>query len=293
MSVDVFHDNFFAMGTRLETVFWGVEESYARSVFNEIYEVVDQLEKDLSHYDEKSPITAINKNAGVKAVPVPHTVMKALQQCRHHYEATDGIFDVTVRPNAANGEARAGIVSDFTRLSYSDEEGTAYLEERGMQIDLGGIGKGMALEQVEHILDEYQIENVLISFGESSILTRGHHPHGEVWKIGITDLHDKETSRYSFDLTDHALSTSGNTPRNEGQIYHPQTGRTVSGYHTVSVLTSSPVEAEVLSTALLVANSQEQRKLIKKYNPARAVRISYDKNGRGIDATELNQSYFL
>lgn len=301
MAASVFHDNFFAMGTRLEVVLWDVDEGFARGIYNDIHDRVKQLESDISHYDEKSPITAINKNAGVKPVPVSPRVLSLLQKCLRHSEKTGGLFDITAgsgggvvqqsfdsSPATNSGIVTAG--SDLLHLS-SDEE-TAYLSRSDVTIDLGGVGKGMALGQVGTILDEYHVEHALVSFGESSILTRGRHPHGPHWKIGIRDMTDENTSRYGFKLNDHALSTSGNTPRNGGSVRHPRIGEAHIDYQTVSVLTSDPVEAEVLSTALLVADRSESRRLMRAYEPEEAVRIVYDANGQFRTLTEITQSYF-
>ncbi len=281
------------MGTRFEAVFWGIDESFARSVFSEMDEQISQLEKDLSHYDEKSPVTAVNKNAGVKEVPVPQTVIKALKTCRAHFEATHGLFDITMserREYEPAGSSASNNRSGFTQLEFSEENRTVHVKDRGAQVDFGAIGKGMALELVEDIIDKYEIENILVSFGESSILTRGHHPHGKKWQIGISDIHDDTVHRTSFDMQNHALSTSGHTPRNEGNLRHPKTGRPPSTYQTVSVLASSPVESEVLSTALLLAGQREERRILQNYNPDRAVRIKYDRGGRFVDVHDINHS---
>lgn len=286
MSVSVFHDNFYAMGTRFEVLFWGVSSATARPVYNEIYDEVTRLEATLSHYDEQSPISAINRNAGVKPVVVPPCVLSVLERCRHQWERTDGLFDV-VAPSSTTGVGPSGDLEHHSVLTLSEDASTAFLSEKRTEIDLGGVGKGLALERVEDILDTHTVENALVSFGESSILTRGRHPHGDVWKLGISHISDRETSLCSFDLRDDALSTSGNTPRNEGTVRHPQTGRPKREYETVSVRTGSPVEAEVLSTALLLARPEEEREILRTYDPGRAVRISYDQQATHPDLTEL------
>lgn len=286
MSVSLFHDNFYAMGTRFEVLFWGISSATARPVYNEIYNEVTWLEAALSHYDEQSPISAINRNAGVKPVVVPSRVLSVLGRCRHHWEQTEGLFNV-IAPSSTIGERLSADRENHSVLTLSDDASTAFLGEKEVEIDLGGVGKGLALERVEDILDTHTIENALVSFGESSILTRGRHPHGDVWKLGISHISDRETSLCSFDLGDDALSTSGNTPRNEGTVRHPRTGRPKRDYETVSVRTSSPVEAEVLSTALLLANPEEERRILSTYDPVRAVRISYDQQATHPDLTEL------
>jgi thiamine biosynthesis lipoprotein len=277
------------MGTRFEVLFWGVTATFARSVYNQMHHDIRQLETDLSHYDEKSPISAINRNAGVKPVVVPRRVLSVLQRCHTHREKTGGLFDVVARDAARSASGR-NLSPAPSGLLLSEDAGTAFLRDEGARIDLGGIGKGLALERVEELLNTHNVDHALVSFGESSILTRGHHPHGDVWTLGVSHLGDPETSLYHFDLTNHTLSTSGNTPRNDGHLRHPRTGRPKQGIETVSVHTESPVEAEVLSTALLLADREETRRLLTTYAPIQAVRIAYDRDGTSPALTELPQS---
>jgi hypothetical protein len=91
-----------------------------------------------------------------------------------------------------------------------------------VQVDFGGFGKGYALERIRKLLLSHGILNAFISFGESSVLALGNHPHGTGWKAGVNHQMITGNSLFSFDLQNESLSTSG-----MGQILYPFRGITV------------------------------------------------------------------
>ena len=70
---------------------------------------------------------------------------------------------------------------------------------------------------MKKILLKSKIFNAFISFGESSVLALGKHPYGDFWRVGIKDLFHDRKNAYVFDLLDGSVSTSGNSPNNEGK----------------------------------------------------------------------------
>ena len=68
MSVDLYHNNFLAMGTRMDLIFWGVEHRYAHFIFQDIFNEVNRLESVLSRFDKDSLVSHINESAGIQPV---------------------------------------------------------------------------------------------------------------------------------------------------------------------------------------------------------------------------------
>lgn len=264
------------MGTRMDVLFWGLQYAYAQEAFQALLNEVNRLEGQLSQYDENSPIAALNRDAGVKPVHVSQEVLAVLSTCRHYFCHTRKLFDVTAATRSTcKGAGRKGAES----MELNKKQSRAFLPEKGMRVDLGGIGKGIALRNVRNIVHKFQITHAFISFGESSILGLGRHPYGPHWQVGVANVLDPQKSACSFALKDLALSTSGNTPAHKGDIIHPRTHKPMEQTATFSVLTESPVEAEVLSTALLIGTEDERISLLKKFNPVRAVEVAYTNTG--------------
>jgi thiamine biosynthesis lipoprotein len=230
--------------------------------------------------------------AGHREVEVSDEVLSLLMLSKHYHEVTDGLFNIMALPlikhiaQSENNKEKQShqtpdeirSITDIHKMKLDSEKSTAYLEKKGMMIDLGGIGKGIALLNIERILSEKEISNAFISFGESSILAKGRHPYGDCWKIGIRHIKDSSQNVYSLELRDTSLSTSGITSKELREIVNPKTGELPDSIKTTSVVSKSPVDAEVLSTALLVANDKNMDQVINKFSPEMVAEIRYNKN---------------
>ena len=290
------------MGTRFDVVFPGMETSFAQSIFNEIKTEVQRLEKKLSRFLSESIIYEINQNAGKKDVNVDKEVWEVLTICEKYYHATLGFFDISIFPlmqlwkikdegmdkniqPSGNEICNKLEITGMKHVRLNSENFSVKFDRSGIEIDLGGFGKGYALEQVKNIIKKHNVKNAFISFGESSILALGHHPFGKNWEIGIQHIFEPGNSVFTFQMKDSSLSTSGISYFNKqveikkfGHVINPKTGYPVKGLRTVSVTSGSPVKAEILSTALLVADFRDKPVILQNFPGCRAVEIDYEKN---------------
>ena len=290
MSVDLYHNTFSAMGTRLDVILWGLKRPIAHSIYQDMLNEVNRLEGILSHFNKDSPVSRINTNAGRQAVEVSEELFAVLSECRKYWELTDGLFDITALPliqiykfpgyknpehqNDAIGHALK--ITGMNKMRLDREHGRVYLEKEGMQIDLGGIGKGIALEHIDRILTNRAISNAFVSFGESSVLARGRHPYGDCWKTGIRNITDDQKNAHSVELKDAALSTSGNVDKEAGDIVNPKTGTTPDKISITSVISKSAADAAVLSSTLLLASNEEKKEILINFNPEKAIEMIYE-----------------
>jgi len=228
---------------------------------------------------------------------VPPALWKILAQCRSHWQRTRGAFDITQWPlnqlwreNVEHGKqpteesiretrARTGM----ERLQFDDSARTLKFETEGMLLDLGGFGKGFALEGLAEHFRQQGVQRAFISFGESSVTVLGSHPHGPAWPVGIANMFHPETSVHTFSLRDASLSTSGTAPFNEtggpqnfGHIINPRDGRPIEGYRTMSVAAPNAADAEVLSTALLVTPETDRAEILSSYPGVSGIEIVYE-----------------
>jgi thiamine biosynthesis lipoprotein ApbE len=135
-------------------------------------------------------------------------------------------------------------------------------------IDLGGIGKGILLREADKVLTCYTVANCFISFGGSSILTRGSHPHGDGWPLALRNTSD---NAYTFYLHNHAVSISESNPGgSEAHIIHPASRKKVDNNRLTFVQSTCPVIAEVLSTALIIAPVEEAEEIVQSFGAVKA-----------------------
>lgn len=290
----VFHHVFPAMHTRFSMVLPGVDRMRGDWLAGEVETVVRAQEGLLSRFDAHSPLSELNRRAALEPVTPPLPLRDVLRICREHWRRTEGAFDVAQtarselhRDAAERGEAplaseraAAGLRSGFHQVEFDDEAGTVRFAVPGLALDLGGIGKGLALDVVTRNLRQRGVTSAFLSFGESSIAVIGTHPNGPYWPVGVADLAQVGRAWHRFELCDAALSTSGNRAT-DGHIVDPRDGQLVSGRRTLSVACASAVNAEVLSTALLVVPVPERARLLENYRGTEAVEIVYEPDDGG------------
>jgi thiamine biosynthesis lipoprotein len=290
----VFHHIFPAMHTRFSMVLPGVDRLTGEWLAAEVETIVQSQERLLSRFDPRSPLSELNRRAALEPVRPPAPLWDVLQICREHWRRTGGAFDIAQtartelqRDAVARGadpspeELRAaGERCGFGQVQFDDDAGTVRFAAPGLCLDLGAIGKGLALEAVGAALRRQGVTSGFLSFGESSIAVIGSHPSGPHWPVGVADLYRAGHSWHRFELRDAALSTSGNRA-SDGHIVDPRNGQPVTGRRTLSVACASAAHAEVLSTALLVVPVPERAELLRNYMRTEAVEIIYDPGNGG------------
>ena len=281
------------MGTRLDMIFYGHSVEEGHRLAKLLLAEIGRLELLMSRYREDSPVWMVNKLAGKKSLSLDFELFEILQTCEEYQKRTGGLFDISLGSVVDLIKKRNYDPTTFNRLLESSgmkqvildpDKLTIRFRTDAVQIDFGGFGKGYALERIRKLLLSHEILNAFISFGESSVLALGNHPHGAGWKAGVNHQMLKGESLFEFDLQDESLSTSGITSvqgntGNMGQILHPIKGITDKIYHHISVKSSSATEAEILSTALIAADEFEQKEILARFQAIEAKGIIYDREG--------------
>lgn len=284
------------MGTRFYVLFPDMEQTEGERAFNIIKKEVLRIESRLSWFRSDSDLSRINELAAYRPVEVDDELMEILLVCQKCWELTDGLFDITLRPLLDYWKSADSNLSDHSELSeikkrtgqqhvLIDEERSVLMFDReGVEIDLGGFGKGYALEMVKRLLADMKVKRAFISFGESSILALGDHPAGGDWKIGINNYLKPGSSVYVFNVRDGSVSTSSNfhladdgSLQKHSHIIDPMTGEPPASLSSVSVKFTSAVVAEMMSTAFLISSDKKRiSDVVSKYQGMEAIRVDYD-----------------
>ena len=300
-SVVIQYFNCSSMGTRFDFLTYGLDEGFFASAKTFIINELERIEQKFSRYNDQSEICRINKLAATEPVTTDLETIALLVLCKEYYLKTNKLFDITVGKftNLADKANQAGDADDSTptslvnNIEYANilgadkiiidvKESTVRFLNPMLAIDLGGIGKGYALEKIKHYCSENRITNALISFGDSSITTLGTHPHGDYWPLGIQHAFLSGTPIHTFRLNDSSMSSSGNTPNNrlkfgtDGHIINPLTGEFQKETKTITVVANSPIDAEVLSTALFIAGDSDKADILSRFMPTESIEISYN-----------------
>lgn len=296
-----------AMGTIISQTLYPAENKVeeAEQSTQEILWIIRELEKNvLSHRILESDIGKVNRSAGSgELVSVSDTLQQVLEICQMISKASNGAFDVTLGEVVGlwdidrwAGEEDVSSYqipkeeqikeklqkSGYQKLQFTD--GCIQVPE-GMQLDLGAVGKGIALDEIRNYLEQQnRISGAVISVG-GSILTYGEKETGVPWKVAVVNPLDTSKSLGYLSLTGtRCVSTSGNYERyveKDGVRYHhiinPYTGYPVDNEITgVTILSDNGLLSDALSTACYVLGVEEGMELAERYD---AEALFVDKEG--------------
>jgi thiamine biosynthesis lipoprotein len=242
-------------------------------VANQALDYADRLEQQLTIFRDTSEVSFINRHAASKAVSVSTSLFQLLHLCQSLYRETDGAFDITSSPlsqcwgflkrqgripdrdEIENAKALVGC----DKLILDNPSSTVRFAKSDMQINLGSIGKGYALECLKTKIRS-RIKIALLSAGSSSLLAIGSGEHGQNgWTVGIRHPRYKNKRLALLRLRDTALATSGDEEqffeyegKRYGHIIDPRTGMPAEKVASVTVITQSGAVADALATAFYV-----------------------------------------
>lgn len=256
--------NIFAMDTYMAFVAYG---DGAEDALLEATHLVQDLEKELSRTDANSAVYAINHTA---SAAIPADTQAVLDAALRHSADTRGLFDVTVAPlvelwNITGEEPHIATDDEIAALlpmvgsEHIHVDGDTVTLDEGCAIDLGGIGKGYAGDQVAALLREKGITGATASLG-GNVVVLGKKPDGSLWNVAIQD---PVGTKYAclLTLTDCAVVTSGGYQRyftaDDGTVYQhildPRTGKPAeSDLTSVSIICTDGTRADAYSTALYI-----------------------------------------
>jgi thiamine biosynthesis lipoprotein len=261
------------MGTWFEVWLAGEDPDHLADVAEAILDEVARIEGRLSWRDPRSEISRVNRDAADGPVRVDREVFELLMMCRRGWFETGGAFDV-----AAGSSPRDGVFGGVTFADVILDEDTRSVRfpSRSLRLDLGGIGKGHALDRAGEMLDAFGVSSALLHGGTSSVLARGRTPGGSRWSVGVRDpwAFDDDEQVTRLDLADRALacSTALGWGHATSDLIDPRSGRALREQSGCVVLAESATRAEILSTALICMGRDEAEEwLAGRPDPTRSV----------------------
>jgi thiamine biosynthesis lipoprotein len=203
-----------AMATVYEVYAVHPDEQYAAQAAQAAFDLVDRLERELSRFQPNSDITRINQLAAGAHTRVTPTTLECLVIARHMFELTGGVFDVSIG---------TGLPS----LEIDPDELVVRASTSGVQIDLGGIGKGYAVDLVAELLEDWDLERSLVHGGFSSLLALEPPAGIGGWPLTLSDPRDSSRVLARLSVSQTALGASG--VRKKDHIVDPRSGEPVRG----------------------------------------------------------------
>jgi thiamine biosynthesis lipoprotein len=241
----VLDDNLMATRFSLRIEAPAEETNRVRSVAEEFFDEVRHLESLLSRFIEDSDVSRINRlQAGESTVISPET-FRCLSAAVEATRLTEGHFDIAYRSGNSIGTKPA-----FTLLTRPHR---VLAQIEGLDIDLGGIGKGFALDEGNQILQTYGYDRALLCAGTSTILASAPPFHSQGWEVTL----DLPTGQQTLRLNKNAVSCSGKSVRGE-HIFDILSKSYETKIERVWVQTQTATIADAFSTALMTMDENQR-----------------------------------
>jgi FAD:protein FMN transferase len=257
---------------------------------------VHRLEAQLTVYRDDSDVSNLNRVAASKPVHVDEALFELLRLAARLTAETQGAFDVTAgtlvkawgflrgprrAPRAEERAAALQTVGMRHVLLDSDHRTVRFLLP-GLEINLGSIGKGYALDCAARLLrDRWNVRAGLLHAGHSSVYAMGKEPAtAEGWRVALRHPWDEGRRLGVLTLKDRALATSAPTfqyleyyGRKLGHILDPRTGWPAQGIASASVTAPTAAEADALATAFFILGVASAREYCHRHPEIGAVLV--------------------
>ncbi len=272
----------------------------------EALDAIDRLEAQLTVYRDESEVSRLNRYAATSWITVEAGLFDLLSLSARLNADTQGAFDIAVgalikawgfyrqRGRVPADEERAEVLprSGMAHVQLDHERCAVRYDVRGLEINLGSIGKGYALDRAADLLCErWAVRSCLLHGGHSSILVRGDQWPGERrgWPVGVRHPWQRERRLAVLWLRDRALATSAATfqhleynGRKLGHILDPRTGWPAEGMASATVLAPTAAEADALATAFFILGVEEAREYCAAHPEVGALLLPAGENAKPV-----------
>ncbi|MCG3114742.1 MAG: FAD:protein FMN transferase [Candidatus Manganitrophus sp. SA1] len=266
------------MGSFVEITTYGEREACSRGVLSAFTEIA-RIERLLSIYRTQSDLSRLNAFGKKGVLSLDPELFWVLAKAIEYAERSGGAFDPTAAPLVRlwgfgpGGErsippSASEISNTLDRIGFQYlrlASGRIALLKDGIEMNLGGVGKGYAIDRAMQKLRETGIRSALISCG-STIYALGAPPGETGWRIDIRHPRREQESIETLFLRDQAISTSGDYEkffvfggRRFSHLIDPRTGIPSQGIASVSVIAPTALEADALSTAAFILGEEGKR----------------------------------
>jgi thiamine biosynthesis lipoprotein len=280
-----YEDSRVSMACTYSIIAYGTDVQSLRQAADAAFDEVDRIDRLMSHYKPDSPLSRLNREAAKAPVKTDPELFDFLAECLRYSRESDGAFDITVGPlmkawgffrgeGRMPGEqelAKARRNVGFRHVILDEKARTVFFDQLGVELDLGGIAKGYAVDRAVTLLKQRGVNNALISAGGSTIFGFGAPPPSGLnatgWEVKLQDPIAPDKTALIVRLKDQALSVSGSYEkffelggRRYSHIMDPRTGRPVEGVLSVAVVTGSGTAGDALDNVFYVQGVEWSRK---------------------------------
>jgi thiamine biosynthesis lipoprotein len=266
---------------------------------------VRRLEEIMTVFRDDSELSRINREAGWDPIVVGDELIEVLQLSLDVSRQTGGAFDITsgvlsrcwgfkerkgrVPSDEAIRESLAKMGWSFVDLNL--EKRMVRFERPGLELNLGSIGKGFALDQAARMLQNADFGKVLLHAGHSSMMAIGDASYpGGGWMVSVRHPVDRDRNLVTLRLRNQALGMSGigeqfftQEGKSYGHVIDPRTGRPAERNLSASCVAPSAAWADALATAFFVMSLDSIDAFCRENDEIGAIIVPRPPQGETVD----------
>lgn len=297
-----------AMGCQFQLLCDGENQQTIAWHAPQALQLIADLEQDLSIYRESSPMSAINQLDRGEPLEISRELFDLLKSAVDISRATSGAFDISATPlsrlwKTCRIERRLPEAVDIKSvlpfvgtdtIRLDDQQLSISLSDQRVQLDLGGIGKGYALDRIRELLHGHEAEHFLIHGGQSSVVASGLRGGTQRWEVGISHPLSPGVRLAQVALNDQSIGTSGSgrqsfvvAGQRYGHIIDPRTGWPADHMLAATVIADSAMMADALATAIFVAGFDHAQSICDQFSLG-AILVSADASSGQLQIDRYN-----
>jgi thiamine biosynthesis lipoprotein len=283
----------YLMGTSVEVEAIGRDEPTRKRAIEAAFAAMGEVDRLMSNYRDDSELTAINHLAALRDVAVTEPMFSVLKAALDVSRRSNGAFDVTVgplvrlwgfhdkKPHVPDAAELAAVrpLIDYRQVVLDAATRTVRFARHGIELDLGGIAKGFAVELAAGVLRHEALAGFIDAGGNQYLL--GTPPGKTRWSIGVKDPDDPRRLLGAIETQETSVSTSADyanflveNGRRYGHILDPHTLAPSDRALSVTIVGRDATVADALSKAVFILGPKAGLALAAEF-PGMAALIAY------------------
>jgi len=294
------HEFRYMMGTSIEVQAFGADAPTRKGAIDEAYAAFAEVDRLMSNYRDDSELTLVNRGAAAGAVPISEPMFRVLEAAHRVSTASSGAFDVSVGPlvrlwgfhdrkphlPTAGELAAVRPLVDYRNLILDSRERSIRFSRPGVEIDLGGIAKGFAVEIAADVLRRRGLAGFIDAGGNQYLL--GTPPGKRSWTVGIKDPDAAQRVLGVVETGEISVSTSADSynflvvnGRRYGHVLDPRTLEPSKASLSATIFSRDGTLADAMSKAAFVLGPKAGLALVDTF-PGMSAVIAYRKSDGGV-----------
>jgi len=281
------------MGTRITVELWAENRATGEAAIDAVIAEMNRIDEAMSTYKPTSELSLVNQRAAAEPVKIGTELFTLLTTALQYSRDTDGAFDITYasvgylydfrhhkRPDEASIKQALPAI-DYHHVLLDPKTQTVRFSQQGVRIDLGGIGKGHAVDRGIAVLQGRGITRALVTAGGDSRIIGDRF--GQPWVVGIRHPDRKDEVIARIPLEDAAFSTSGDYERyfdENGVRYHhiidPHTGHSASKVRSATIIGPTATRTDGLSKTAFVLGPERALEIYNRLDDIDAILVTPD-----------------